>query len=202
MALTPKAPDDTPCGQDAAHSRAGLGHLVILWGVPGTGKSTFARWLVQEMGYEHVETDAAVLHGPGTALQRAWMVAGNARGVEAFIEAVEGNLIPVVVEYGMWATDDSLRRLDDLRQLGAEPWWFDGDRAAAMEAWRDENQKTGRPFADEAWGGVVAVIDANWAMVQGFFGPRIMRTIEAGGRHVPPAETYQAMLALRASATG
>jgi adenylate kinase family enzyme len=41
--------------------------LMVLWGVPGTGKSHFARWLVANKGYVHAETDA----GLAAALQQA-----------------------------------------------------------------------------------------------------------------------------------
>lgn len=198
MDRTPRTAADAPGGQDAEHSGAGLGRLVVLWGVPGAGKSTFARWLVQEMGYEHVETDAAVLDGPATALQRAWITAGNARGIEAFVEAVGGNALPVVVEYGMWADDDHLVHLGYLRQLGAEPWWFDGERSAAKEAWREKNRRAGRLIEDAIWDRVVGVIDQNWAHIEAFFGSRVLRTIEPECHHVPAADTYHRMVEIRA----
>lgn len=171
-----------------------LGQLVILWGVPGVGKSTFARWLAEKKGYDHIDTDAVVLGSATTRVQAAWAMLGYADGPEGFIAAATAHPRPLAVEFGMWANELGLQLIGRLRRLGGEPWWFDGHREAAREAWRQENRRSGRPFEDERWGIVVGVIDINWPRIQRFFGHRIVRTIESGGRHVPPAETYRTML--------
>ena len=46
---------------------------MVVWGVPGSGKSHFARWLVASKGYVHAETDAgleAALQEAGVALEQ------------------------------------------------------------------------------------------------------------------------------------
>jgi adenylate kinase family enzyme len=46
---------------------------MILWGVPGTGKSTFAHWLRDNKAFTHVDTDAvATGRAKPTALTEAW----------------------------------------------------------------------------------------------------------------------------------
>ncbi len=42
--------------------------LTIVWGIPGAGKSTFARWLASNKRFTHIDTDAG---GP-TAVDQAW----------------------------------------------------------------------------------------------------------------------------------
>lgn len=181
--------------------------LMVLWGVPGAGKSTFAHWLRDHRGHEHVDNDRVAMTFAAnppqsawaalTAMERAWTAWTQARmSTNTFMQAVSEAGHPVVVEYGMFADRAGVDRLRELRLHGAEPWWFDGDRAAARQAWRDENLKSSRPFPDANWDGVVGVIDENWPLVLDFFGPRILRTIEAGPVHVPPEETYSMMTAI------
>jgi hypothetical protein len=147
--------------------------FIVIWGVPGTGKSTFARWLVENKGFTYAETD----RGAATAVQQ----------VAARVEQGQ----PVVWEYGMYVQPDTIETLRRLREFGAEPWWFDGDRDAAFQAWRSENVKSNRPYPDQLWCNVVGTINANWHLVERFFGvDRILRTIEAGPFHVPPDTTY------------
>lgn len=92
-----------------------LPRVLILWGVPGTGKSTFAKYLVEERSYLHIDTD---LGGAGENK------AAKARHYPQ----------PVVIEYGMFTDAYGLALLGRLRDAGADVWWFDGDRAAAFAA--------------------------------------------------------------------
>jgi predicted kinase len=180
---------------------------VILWGVPGAGKSTFARWLRDTRGYVYVDNDQVAKtlasRPPDSAwaaltpMERAWTALTRGRiSPEAFIRAAVEVGRPVVVEYGMFANQAGVDGLRQLREQGAEPWWFDGDRQAAKDAWREENHKSSRPFVDGDWDRVVGVIEANWAMLTDFFGPRILRTVEPGPAHLEPEEIQATMTAI------
>jgi hypothetical protein len=169
---------------------------MILWGVPGTGKSTFARWLAENKGFTHVDTDAIVTgRAKPTPLTGAWQRTYDRKLTPAaFMDLVLKQGRPVVAEFGLWAYPRNITLLSDLQQLGADPWWFDGYRLAAFAAWRKENPRAGRILEDEAWHRVVDVINANWRELEQFFGAeRILRTIECGPTHVPPETTYAAM---------
>lgn len=169
-----------------------LPRVLILWGVPGTGKSTFAKCLGKEHGYVHIDTDAG---GEGeTKAAKAWRAVLNGTGTpEQFVKIASYNPQPVVTEYGMFANDQGIALLGRLRDAGAEAWWFDGDRQAAFKAWQDENKKARPTFVDPMWHNVVRVIDTNYAALKEFFGDKMVRTIEAGPVHVPPEDTFKAM---------
>jgi hypothetical protein len=169
-----------------------LPRALILWGVPGSGKSTYAKHLVEQHGYVHIDTDA---QGAGESrAAKAWRAVLNGHGTpEDFVKAARYNPEPVVTEYGMFANDRGIALLRRLRDAGAEPWWFDGDRAAAFRAWQDENKKARPNFVDPMWHNVVRVIDENYAALQEFFGSTMVRTIEAGPTHIPPEETFKVM---------
>jgi hypothetical protein len=80
-----------------------------------------------------------------------------------------------------------------LSKAGAEAWWFDGDRGAAHTAWQQENVKGGRRFDDGKWKEVVDIIDNNYALIAEFYGPRMLRTVEAGPSHLAEEEIFGAM---------
>src|SRR6202030_3886492 len=100
---------------------------------------------------------------------------------------------PVVVEYGLFASEGGVGLLRLMRDEGAEAWWFDGDRDAAFQAWTAENVKASRKMAGAKWHEVVGIINDNMQHIEEFFGANIARTIEVGPVHVPPAATFRAM---------
>src|SRR2546425_6523542 len=162
--------------------------LIVVWGVPGAGKSTFARWLSNSKGFTHIETDVPV----GTECDDAWRQTFSGKlKPEAFMNVIARHDHPVVLECGLYASPPAIKLLCGLKQLGADAWWFDGDRAAAFAAWRAENLYKGRKFNDEKWHEVVSVIDANWESIEQFFGhDRIVRTVESGPTHLLPETIY------------
>ena len=106
---------------------------------------------------------------------------------------------PVVVEFGLWATPQNIALLGRMRDAGADPWFFHGDRTAANEAWRRENRIRPRNFEDGKWDEVVQKMDDNWGLIVDAVGEhRMLRTIEAAERMTPEA-IYDGMEAMRAA---
>ena len=171
---------------------------MVIWGVPGVGKSTFANWLVKEKAFVRIDSDAG---GAGDSrAARAWRdvlatvgTPGQFPTLRRFMNVAPYNPQPIVVEYGMFANEGGIGLLGALRDWGAETWWFDGDREAAYQAWKAENVKGSRNMADTKWHEVVGIIDANMQSLREFFGDKMVRTIEAGPTHTPPDETFKAM---------
>lgn len=97
---------------------------MILWGVPGTGKSTFARWLAENQGFIRVDTDAIVTgRAKPTVLTEAWQQTYDGKlPPVAFMNQVAKQGRAVVAEYGLWAYPRNITLLSDLRQVGADPW--------------------------------------------------------------------------------
>jgi hypothetical protein len=163
--------------------------VLILWGIPGAGKSHFARWLAQKRGFTHVEADAN-----GTSqLEQAWRASYTIASPQAFLQAVRTHRRPVVLEFGLWATPRNIQLLATLRAQAANVWWFDGDRDAARQAWRAENAHSNRLFAEEKWDEVVSAMDDHWPLIVKVFGSNRVRTVEAGPVHIAPEAAFAAI---------
>lgn len=95
----------------------------------------------------------------------------------------------------MYANPGGIAALDRFCKADAEAWWFDGNRDAALVAWRAENVKRSRyfPTGDAKWHEVVDVINANAEQIHEFFGAHIVRTIEEGPVHIEPDVTFSQM---------
>lgn len=165
--------------------------LLVLWGYPGAGKSWYARWLQREKQFTHVDTDEL----KGSELDAGWyMTFRREMTPEAYMKLVARHGRPVVVEFGLWANPDNIGLLGRMRNAGAEPWFFYGDKVAAKEAWREENRSRPRDFADGKWDEVVGLMEANWPLIVGTVGQeRMVRTIEAGPERLAPQIIYERM---------
>jgi AAA domain len=160
--------------------------LLMTWGIPGVGKTTFAKWLVKEKGFTRIDSDYP---NPLSPLDQMWrQVLANPASLENFVgQALRGG--PVVVELGIYAQPGAFDFLRRCAAAGADTWWFDGDRDEAFRAWLQDAPARG--MQRERWEEVVRIIRENWQLIEGFFGRRIVRTIEAGPVHIPPEQTYR-----------
>ncbi len=167
--------------------------VLILWSYPGAGKSYFAQWLVEHKDFEHIDTDQ-LGNRLRTPLEEAWWKTINGYApIQTFLDVAERHGRPIVTEYGVWGTADTVARLKELQRLGAMVWWFDADRDGALEAWRAENIRLSRPFEDGLWASVVASIDKHWALLALVFGSRIVRTLDADAVKKRPEEIYESI---------
>jgi hypothetical protein len=132
-------------------------HLLIA-GIPATGKSTFARWLVEQHGYHRCpsgEEPGSDFLSEVIATRSAWP--------------------DVVIDWGFpvgW-----LPHVRNWIADGVEPWWFDGDRDAARQIFLSRSDHPATP-AD--WDRQLAAINDHWADIQGVFRGRVMVVIEPG----------------------
>jgi hypothetical protein len=147
---------------------------LLITGLPGSGKSEFAEAL-HDLGWTFLEGDRAD-RWPDD-VHDAWDRAldGDDAGL---LDVARRNPGGLVIEWGFPA--DRLPTIKSLISRGYECWYFDGDRAAAFEAWR--NAKPTRPegWFHEQVDGLAAIQHR----IEEVFGARRTMTIEAGPIHV------------------
>ncbi|MGH7368364.1 MAG: hypothetical protein ACREK9_18325 [Candidatus Rokuibacteriota bacterium] len=161
--------------------------LVLLSGIPATGKSTFGRWLQKERGFLHwdlekqlvLALDGRRLAWPGLLTTRA--------GIRRFVREL-GRMHPrVVLDWGF--PPERLPIIVALQEEGVEAWWFDGDRTAAVESF----QRRGT-VPMEAWNIQLPKIDHHWSRIEETFGLRMIKTLDANGHYADPGQISRRIL--------
>jgi hypothetical protein len=74
--------------------------VLLLSGVPATGKSTFGRWLEQRHGFTHVGIEADGLARFGLANAWAEVLGSPPTDVEPLVGALRGVGRPVILSWG------------------------------------------------------------------------------------------------------
>lgn len=143
---------------------------ILISGIPGTGKSRFAKWLHDNHGFVHHDVDD--LQGvPSTA----WLLQQDR----------------LIVDWGFPANEPSLSRATAIIQswisVGVEHWWFDGDREAALESFLHRNTVSKR-----AWDIQLKGINQNWPEIAALFPPnRRLSVISPGPAYLSDEEIFR-----------
>lgn len=148
---------------------------ILISGIPGTGKSEFSRWLAREYNFLRCpsgeEPSETFLSDTRLALQED----------------------RIVIDWGFPANEPSLSMsldfIEEARDVsGLQPWWFDGDRAAALESFLRR-----ATVPRSAWDKQLAGIESNWTRIAEVFKPRILKVITAGPEYLPNDERFHRM---------
>lgn len=127
-------------------------HLLIA-GIPGTGKSGFAKWLVREHGY---------------------LLCSPEKEPKGTIRQARDRSSDVVIDWGFPVS--CLSTVDLLIKSGVEPWWFDGDRCAALQSFLTRDC----PGTKAAWVAQLDGIAKEWTRIKVLFDARILNVVFAG----------------------
>jgi len=98
--------------------------VILLSGIPATGKSTFARYLARERGFAHYDLECYPQGWPRRELKETWDADRS-----AFVTQVRQHHDRVVLDWGFPVSFVSW--VDELRKCGVKLVWFDGDIARA-----------------------------------------------------------------------
>jgi hypothetical protein len=100
--------------------------IVLLSGVPATGKSTFGRYLAREHGFAHYDLENHPLGWPHPELRSEWE-----RSRPDFIRELRARHDRVALDWGFPVHCLSMVR--EMQAEGVHLVWFDGDATRARE---------------------------------------------------------------------
>lgn len=149
--------------------------ILHVCGFPGSGKTTYSRWLEREKGFRHLEFDR-ILTGRGSAEDGALMA--GARTMTDFVQRVRGLRQSAVIEWGFRPYED-FQGVEELRKLGVDSWWFDADVQAARDSFRRRGDVPMEAFEIQ-----VANITSRWPEMRDFFGDKIIPALAADGSYL------------------
>jgi hypothetical protein len=149
--------------------------LLLLSGRPGAGKTPFGKWLEENRGFTHIETDKDAGLATLNALLGGFQGPGGAAEVRAKARALGEK---VVIEWGFMIEDFGWVR--QLQAAGFDAWWLDGDEQAARQGYI--NKTGGGPAAMKAYWNQVKAIEAARPALERFYGNNIVCTVTSGTR--------------------
>jgi hypothetical protein len=164
--------------------------VLVVCGIPGSGKSTFCRWLVSTQ-WVWVDTDE-VFRSP-LADPVVYEVLGRLPvDVDRLVGHLGARADNVVMEWGF----QPLAYMDAIERLvtaNVSAWWFDGDREAARRAY--ESRHHGDQAAMAALDLQMDRIELRWQRIEAAFHDRILITVGPGPRHLAADAMFEAVVA-------
>lgn len=159
--------------------------LLLVAGIPATGKSHLGRWLAREQGFVHVDVEeAGRLRAVG--LERVWQETFTEDDGSSLVAALKSLGPRVVLDWGF--PPNWLHIVEDFKDGGAELWWFDADHVEA----RDEFVKRGT-VPEAALDHQMNAIRWNWDDIHELFHPNILLVLGPDGRRMEPEAIWESM---------
>jgi len=151
---------------------------VLLAGIPATGKSTFGTWLSKEKHFKHEDLERHPNH-------LEWL---ERKPPGRFIDELRARWPDFILNWGFPPNDRCFAKVRSLVDAGMTPWWFDGDRGAALDSFvrRDTVNR-------EAWNAQLAQIEDRWADIEDIFGANRIDVIDSDGVYLTCPEIYEVM---------
>jgi hypothetical protein len=148
--------------------------LILLAGVPASGKSHFGRWLEEQHGVLHLDVEEAGRLA-ALGLESSWNRCFQAGDPTLFVAQVKSLDRPTVVNWGFPIHCLSVVRR--FKAAGIVLWWFDADPSQAR---REFISRGGVPLV--AFERQIAAIAAAWNEIESVFRPNLVTTLDSSGR--------------------
>jgi hypothetical protein len=153
--------------------------LALISGAPGTGKSTFGRWLEEQHGFAHVDLENDGLERFGLAPPRQRIARLPPDDVEPFLSALRQLDRPVVIDWGFPLPWFPLVRA--LHAAGVTAWWFDGDRVASRGIFIRRGTVPTQALDEQ-----MACIAHHWPELAESYGDRAVPVVAADSTFIDP----------------
>jgi hypothetical protein len=153
--------------------------ILLISGVPATGKSGFARWLQKKKSFLHFDVELpGVLERAG--LQDSWEQMFLPTGsVMPFLHALHNLQRPVVIDWGF--PPHCLPVIKALKERNVEVWWFTGKREIARSKFCERGVLDPQLFDAQ-----MNRIELNWLQIAAVVGEHVIETLKPNGDRVSP----------------
>jgi hypothetical protein len=148
--------------------------LILITGIPGTGKSTYGKKLSKRFGFVHLDLEnsatlARLLSDPGKFIEDILKEKGN-----------------VIATWGFAPCPEQIRIVGEFKKAGFKLVWFDGNRPAALREFIKRRTVPEEPFYRQMWG-----IESSKVIQQ--IDPLLVNTFDRKGRFKKPATVLRAI---------
>ena len=150
--------------------------IILVSGIPASGKPTYARWLASSKQYIHLDVDFAA----------NWQLP-----LDVWLESMRQSQNNGIIDWGF--PPASIDIVKWIVSEGVEPWWFDGDRTAARQAFSERHERGEHPAELDAFDHQMTQIQAHWAEIEQVFRGRIIRSILAGPTYLDVESLFDEM---------
>ena len=157
--------------------------LLLIAGIPATGKSNFGCWLEREHRYVHVDIEKPSRRQI-LGLDPAWTKFCQTNDVAEFVSALQALGTHVLLDWGF--PPERLDLVREMKREGVEIWWFDGDRAEARKQFVARGTVPVSKLDCQ-----MQKIESHRPDILDLFGSNQIDVIHSSGRWMPPEEIWR-----------
>jgi hypothetical protein len=159
--------------------------ILLVSGIPASGKSTYCRWLAEEKEFLHFDIDHRQFKGTGVDQQWEGMFRPTG-SVEPFLATIRQWLRSVAVDWGF--PPAKLGVVSDFKEEGVDLWWFDADKTAARKKYVERGGQ-----ALGAFDAQVSSIEKAWPFISELVCDHIITTLNPNGKYMAPQQIFLRM---------
>lgn len=157
-------------------------HIILLSGIPATGKSTYGRWLEKNKGFIHLDVENET-RGLKKNLASGFF---SSTSSIPHLEELKKLGAPVLLDWGF--PPENLSFVQKLKQEGVTLWWFNGDHDAARRAFIARNT-----VAVECLDIQMPKIVRCWDQIKQVFHPNILEVLKSNDRRMNYDQIFDEM---------
>lgn len=153
--------------------------IILISGLPASGKSSYCRWLHAARDYVHVDLDQDLRRG--------------AVSLPSMLDSLRRSAFSAAIDWGFHPHADFQAARCLTREIDGF-WWFDGDREAARQRFCERRDRGEHPATLDDFERQLDQINSNWTEIENLFRGRIIRSILPGPRNIAPEVIFAQMV--------